>query len=151
MAPRPRALLLLAAALLAAAAPAAADNFDVSRLDKSGGEWGLVRGDPRCPAVFRFDDDDVTIAAKDISVDKAACAGGALVLAKNPGSGGSLLTDALRGMRDRGSSFEGALLAPLTCGAVKLVQGTYFQVGRAGRPGAAACAASAPRAHRAAC
>lgn len=120
--------LVRAAIVTSVLAIASASDFELSQLDKDGGDFGFVQGDIRCPTVIAFSDDDFAIKADDIQINQATCAGGTLMLAKNPDAGGSLLTEALRKKENRDTSVEGTIGAALTCGAVRLVPATYFQV-----------------------
>lgn len=119
------------AVLSGVVALSSATDFDLSQLDKDGGEFGFIRGSERCPQSFSFTDDDFAILSADIKINGQACAvnGGVLTLAKNPDAGGTNLTEALRKQSNRDTSYEGSIGAALSCGSVKLVPGTYFQVG----------------------
>lgn len=119
---------LLRVAVIAGVLALSAAEFELSQLDKDGGDFGFIQGSTRCPGVITFNDDDFAITAADIEVNQDQCSGGVLTLAKNPDAGGTLLTEKLREDSRRGTSIEGAIGATLTCGDVKLVPGTYFQV-----------------------
>jgi hypothetical protein len=124
----PTAGLARAAVLVGALMVASASDFEISKLNKDGGDWGFVQGSARCPTVLKFADDHLSIKAEDIKINTEACTGGTLMLLKNPDKGGTLLTEALRKLDQRDTSYEGVLEDALACGPVRLVNGTYFQV-----------------------
>lgn len=130
MSSSPRLLCAQVLTVLALFAIALAENFEIHEADN--GEFGLTIGDPRCPWKVRLNDDDFSMRASDIEVNEQTCAGGTLILVKNPESGGSPLTISLRKNPDRDNSVEGVLAGGLTCGTgtnvVKIASGSYFQM-----------------------